>query len=190
MSKIEIKSENVDAAYSVADTKTKIVLDALLGRNKKKVPTLDDYTTIKSYEDACTALGEPADVQFENIPDHIFALMKLETISRTLWGKNFQPMPDAEGNKIYYYPWFALYTQSEIDQINEENRGSLLAAPATHGAAAGFGYLLTHSRSSNSGAYIGFRLCQETEEKARYFGRQFIRIWAEYLKFNFEIVED
>jgi hypothetical protein len=36
-------------------------------------------------------------------------------------------------------------------------------------------------------AYFGFRLCQETEEKAKYFGQQFIELWAEYLKFNFTV---
>ena len=34
-------------------------------------------------------------------------------------------------------------------------------------------------------ANFGFRLCQETEEKARYFGTQFVELWAEYLAFNF-----
>lgn len=34
---------------------------------------------------------------------------------------------------------------------------------------------------------FGFRLCQETEEKAKYFGQQFIELWAEYLKFNFTV---
>jgi hypothetical protein len=55
------------------------------------------------------------------------------------------------------------------------------------GAHAGFGYLYAHSRSSNAGAAVGFRLCQETEEKAKYFGQQFIELWAEYLKFNFTV---
>jgi hypothetical protein len=190
MSKIEIKSKNVDAAYAVADTKTRIVLDALFDRNKKEAPTLDDYTTIKSYEDACTALDVPQDVCFDNIPDHIYALMKLETISRALWGKDFEPRPDAKGGEWYYYPWFALYTQAEIDRMSEADRGALLAAPAHSGASAGFGCLTALYRSSNSFASSGFRLCQETEAKAKYFGQQFIQLWADYLKFNFEIKED
>ena len=28
---------------------------------------------------------------------------------------------------------------------------------------------------------------KETEEKAKYFGQQFIELWAEYLKFNFTV---
>ena len=68
-----------------------------------------------------------------------------------------------------------------------EQRGALLSADAYSGAYAGFGYLLANGRSSYADAGVGFRLCQETEEKAKYFGQQFIELWAEYLKFNFTV---
>ena len=71
--------------------------------------------------------------------------------------------------------------------MNPEQRGALLSASAGDGASAGFGCLCANNRSSNAGAYFGFRLCQETEEKAKYFGQQFIELWAEYLKFNFTV---
>jgi hypothetical protein len=71
--------------------------------------------------------------------------------------------------------------------MNPEQRGALLSASAHHGATAGFGSLYAIDRSSSAGAHIGFRLCQETEEKAKYFGQQFIELWAEYLKFNFTV---
>ena len=65
--------------------------------------------------------------------------------------------------------------------------GALLSASANNGASAGFGYLIALHRSSYAVADTGFRLCQETEEKAKYFGQQFIELWAEYLKFNFTV---
>ena len=71
--------------------------------------------------------------------------------------------------------------------MNPEQRGALLSASAINGALAGFGCLTAVCRSSNAYAYFGFRLCQETEEKAKYFGQQFIELWAEYLKFNFTV---
>lgn len=40
-------------------------------------------------------------------------------------------------------------------------------------------------KAAKANALLGFRLCQETEEKARYFGTQFVELWAEYLAFNF-----
>ena len=71
--------------------------------------------------------------------------------------------------------------------MNPEQRGALLSADASNGAIAGFGYLSAIYRSSSANAHFGFRLCQETEEKAKYFGQQFIELWAEYLKFNFTV---
>lgn len=208
--KIQIEKEKVQAAYKDACDGVKEMLIKMFGKEvcEAAKPTLDDYKTIKSYEDACEVLGltpilsenrnKALCAQFpdhydfrQNMPKHIIALMKLEIISRALWGKNFQPKPDAEGKKTYWYPWFALYTKKEVEEMSEESRkslrGALLAGNAGNGASAGFGYLNTNYRSSNSVADIGFRLCQETQEKAAYFGKQFIELWAEYLAFGFKV---
>lgn len=201
MKTIEVTEKEVKAAFDVAKTEEmKNVLKALFCKDEEGKPNLDDYTTIKTYEDACEALSvEPIfnepnpimnlyGVEYEVEP-HIIALMKLETISRALWGKDWMPEPDASGSKLFYYPVFALYTKSEIDNMDEDERGGLLSASAASGASAGFGCLYTHSRSSFADAYLGFRLCQETREKALYFGKQFLELWAEYLKFGFEVGE-
>lgn len=181
---IEVTENDVKAAFQAAKTdEMKEVLAALFC--KREAPTLDNYKTIKSYEDACEALGVPTIKPDMNLPKHVVALMKLETVSKALWGKNFDPMPDPKGEKCYWYPFFALYTKDEIERLNEVQRGALLSAYAGNGTSAGFGYLGTNYRSSYADAYIGFRLCQETEEKAQYFGAQFIELWAEYLSYNF-----
>ena len=202
MNELTISKEQVAEVYQNASAETKKALKVLFGDESnficKPKPTLDDYTTIRSYEDACEALGEEPlpyepnpimnlyGVEYEVEP-HIIALMKLETISRALWGKDWMPEPDASGSKLFYYPVFALYTKSEIDNMDEDERGGLLSAHATYGAAIGFGCLNANIRSSNAGAPHGFRLCQEDSEKAKYFGKQFLELWAEYLKFNFEV---
>lgn len=182
---IEVTENDVKAAFQAAKTdEMKEVLAALFC--KREAPTLDNYKTIKSYEDACEALGvSPIQPEKMNVSKHIVALMKLETISKALWGKDFDPKPDPKGEKCFWYPYFALYTQDEIEGLNEAQRGALLSADAYHGPGAGFGCLLTDYRSSDAYAFIGFRLCQETEEKAQYFGTQFIELWAEYLSYNF-----
>ena len=205
---IEINSANYDAAYAMADEQTRKVLAVLCGRSDettapaKPAPTLSDYTTIRSYEDACVALGiEPTlnkslivrngdsvEDLFE-LPKHIVAQMKLETICRALWGGEVKVYPDPKGERTYWYPWFALYTKDEMERMNKEQRGALLSARAIYGAAAGFGYLDTYSRSSHSNAYGGFRLCLDTEEKAEYFGKQFVELWAEAIAFNFTVGE-
>lgn len=204
--KVEIEESKLQTAYANACDGIKDFMESLFGKKvfEAAKPTLDDYKTIRTYEDACEALGEtpilsenrkkalcakfPDHYDFrQNMPNHIIALMKLETISRALWGRNFQPKPDGEGSKVYWYPWFALWTKKEVEDMNPEQRGALLSADALGGAGAGFGSLTADARSSYAPAYLGFRLCQETEEKAKYFGQQFIELWAEYLKFNFTV---
>ena len=190
MKVIDVTEKEVKAAFDAAKSdEVKNVLAALFCKPEDRVkPSMDDYKSIKTYEDACEALGEePVGDLGDHVDKHIIALIKLETISRALWGKDWQPKPDPDGSKYFYYPWFALYTQSEMDSMNEEDRGALLGAGANYGAAAGFGYLYAIYRSSASSADIGFRLCQETEEKAKYFGIQFKEIWADYLAFNFTV---
>lgn len=190
MKVIEVTEKEVKAAFDAAKSdEVKNVLAALFCKPEDRVkPSLDDYKSIKTYEDACEALGEePIGDLGDHVDKHIIALIKLETISRALWGKDWQPKPDPDGSKYFYYPWFALYTQSEMDSMSEEDRGALLGANAGNGAGAGFGYLYASNRSSGSGASVGFRLCQETEEKAKYFGVQFKEIWADYLAFNFTV---
>lgn len=190
MKVIEVTEKEVKAAFDAAKSdEVKNVLAALFCKPEDRIkPSLDDYKSIKTYEDACEALGEePVGDLGDHVDKHIIALIKLETISRALWGKDWQPKPDPDGSKYFYYPWFALYTQSEMDSMSEEDRGALLGASASHGATAGFGSLHANGRSSTSLANIGFRLCQETEEKAKYFGVQFKEIWADYLAFNFTV---
>lgn len=193
MKKFEINENDVKAAFDAAKTdEMKNVLKALFCK-RTDAPSLDDHTTIHSYEDALEALGEKSpnleEMEKAGVPKHIIALIKLETISRALWGRTFQPTPDAEGNNWYYYPWFALWTKEEIEYHKDEflKKGALLSGDAIHGASAGFGSLLAYVRSSRAIAGLGFRLCQENETKAKYFGKEFIKLWAEYLAFNFTV---
>lgn len=206
---IEINSANYDAAYAMADEQTRKVLAVLCGRDgettapTKPAPTLSDYTTIRSYEDACVALGfsptilnkplvvaetEDGEDKVE-LPKHIVAQMKLETICRALWGGEVKVYPDPDGNRIYWYPVFALYTKGEMSNMSKDERGGLLSAAANDGAGAGFGFLYAYDRSSYSDAHSGFRLCLDTEEKAEYFGKQFVELWAEAIAFNFTVGE-
>lgn len=131
MRTFEITEKEVAAAFREAESgEAKKILAALFCKEEMVKPTLDDYKTIRTYEDACKALGEPIFEDPNNLPNHIIALMKLETISRALWGRNFQPKPDGEGSKVYWYPWFVLWTKKEVEDMNPEQRGVLLSACA------------------------------------------------------------
>jgi len=149
-----------------------------INSGKSEKPNLNNYRTIKTYEDACNAL-HISPVGHKDFPEHIEALVKLETISSALWGKDF--CPDIEKGNILYFPWFIRYSKEEVKRMDKETRGALFGGSAHHGAVAGFGYLTANNRSSYANAYFGFRLYQETREKAAYLGKQFIDLWTKYL---------
>lgn len=182
--------------FAKGSDEAKALLKDLFGEKFFTRPTLDDHTTIKTYEDACEALGiEPVDFANLAVPYHIKALMKLETISRALWGKNWEPKPQAEwdGRTYFWFPWFCLYTKDEAERIrrNPEDYdcAALFGGIAYIGAHAGFGFLDTGYRPADTDALSGFRLCQESKEKARYFANTFAELWVEYLAFNFTVGE-
>lgn len=193
---LKITSANYEAAYAMADDNTRKILAVLVGDNEttatpsQPAPSLSDYTTIRSYEDACVALGESMDVEklvAAGVPNHIIAQMKLEHICKALWGGENKCQPTADGSKVWWYPVMALWTPGEISNMSDDERRALLSAHADDGAPAGFGYLDADYRSSHSDAYGGFRLCLDTEEKAEYFGKQFVELWAEAYAYNFTV---
>lgn len=193
---LKITSTNYEAAYAMADDNTRKILAVLVGDNEttatpsRPAPSLSDYTTIRSYEDACVALGESLDVEklvAAGVPNHIIAQMKLEHICKALWGGENKCQPTADGSKVWWYPVMALWTPGEISNMSDDERGALLSADAHDGAGAGFGYLFAYGRSSWASAYGAFRLCLDTEEKAEYFGKQFVELWAEAYAYNFTV---
>lgn len=193
---VMLGAAQIKERFAKGSDEAKALLKDLFGEKFFTRPTLDDHTTIKTYEDACEALGiEPVDFANLAVPDHIKALMKLETISRALWGKSWEPKPQAEwdGRTFYWFPWFCLYTKDEVENIkrNPEDYdcAALFGGAALIGAFAGFGSLTADYRPAYTDAYFGFRLCQESKEKARYFANTFAELWVEYLAFNFTVGE-
>lgn len=193
---LKITSANYEAAYAMADDNTRKILAVLVGDNEttatpsRPAPSLSDYTTIRSYEDACVALGESLDVEklvAAGVPNHIIAQMKLEHICKALWGGENKCQPTADGSKVWWYPVMALWTPGEISNMSDDERGALLSALANDGAYAGFGCLYARTRSSWTYAGGAFRLCLDTEEKAEYFGKQFVELWAEAYAYNFTV---
>lgn len=193
---LKITSANYEAAYAMADDNTRKILAVLVGDNEttatpsRPAPSLSDYTTIRSYEDACEALGESLDVEklvAAGVPAHIIAQMKLEHICKALWGGENKCQPTADGSKVWWYPVMALWTPNEISNMSDDERRALLSALAHYGAAAGFGFLSAAYRRSWSAADGAFRLCLDTEEKAEYFGKQFVELWAEAYAYNFTV---
>lgn len=159
MSELKITQEKVTAAFSEANDCPKAIsiLTALFGKQK---PDYTDYHNIKTYEDACEAIGvkpivrllvEDEDGHKEEVADiaHL-AYIKLCTIARAL--NNDPDFPRFTKDEYRYTPWFYLYNQKEIDEMDEEDRNRLVlwGGSANHGASCGLAS--AHSSSGWSDA--------------------------------------
>ncbi len=150
---------------------------------------------VKTFEDACNILGENhpcviaytafehdvmAAVDSKEIAD-VAAYLKLRIIAAAL---NEGWKPEFAENEYRWYPWFYLYTQEEIDDMTEEKKKEisllLWGGSAYDGSCCGLGCVLSWDAFSYSDARCGSRLAVKSEELAKYFGRQFIEIWADY----------
>lgn len=166
---------------------------------KRITPSLDDYTTIKTYEDACEALGinpiervasydKDGEVEVER---SVIAFMKLATIA---WALRGGKKVDFTEKDCWYYPWFYIYSEEYIQDMTQEEKQNVNlikidssrcvahGGNANYGAAAGVGYVYAYDAFSHAGRHYGSRLCflQRDEGIAQYFGKQFIELWAEY----------
>lgn len=144
---------------------------------------------IKTFEDAMKATGMTiplSENQLSYLPKDVVAYMKLRIIAAALnelHETTLEEFPKFTTDEYRYYPWFYLYTQEEIDEMDEEKKKSLLlwGGAASYGAACGF--VSSHSTSAfgYSTSTFAARLAVKTEKLAVYFGKQFRDIWAEYV---------
>ena len=145
---------------------------------------------VKTFEDALDVLGEnhPFVQQYDaTVYDGVnkdnadlIAYYKLRIITAALnegWESQFTE------DEYRYFPWFYLYTQEEWDKLDEEEKesGVLFGGTAYNGAGAGFVCAYSYSAPSAADAYFGSRLCFKTDALARYAGRQFAALYADYL---------
>ena len=109
------------------------------------------------------------------------AYIKLCTIARAL--NNDPNFPRFTKDEYRYTPWFYLYNQKEIDEMDEEDRNRLVlwGGNATDGAVCGLASAYSVSDWSNSPASLGSRLAVKSSEIAIYFGEQFKELWKDFL---------
>ena len=147
---------------------------------------------IKTFEDACNELGEEnvlvqayRTAEFntsgnQNDVSDVVAYLKLRVIAEAL---NEGWEPQFTTDECRWYPWFYLYTQEEIDEMDEEKKKSLwlFGGASYDGARCGLAVASSHSPWSSSHADVSARLAVKSEALAKYFGQQFIDIWSDYV---------
>lgn len=151
---------------------------------------------IKTFEDACNELGEahPLVLQYrfnynneggwndDGYTSDFESYLKLRIITAAL---NEGWTPQFTKDEWRYFPWFILYTQEEIDHMDEDEK-SRVVYRSYYNASAGGGVACAYANSdaSNAVAAIGSRLAFKSRELAIYAGKQFIELYADL---NFRI---
>ena len=147
---------------------------------------------IKTFEDACNELGEEnvlvqayRTAEFNTSGNQsdvsdVVAYLKLRVIAEAL-NEGWEPQFKKE--EYRYYPWFYLYRQVEIDNMDKKKKKKLwlFGGGSYSGAHCGLAVAGSGSTGSNSGAAFSARLAVKSEALAKYFGQQFIDIWADYI---------
>ena len=144
---------------------------------------------IKTFEDARRELGSahPLVEEYETITCRcgglsadILAYMKLRIICAAL---NEGWEPQFTKDEWRYFPWFVLYTQEEIEDMDEDEKSRLVYRSGNN-TSAGVAYAGANNGASYAYANIGSRLAFKSRELALYAGKQFIELYADL---NFKI---
>lgn len=192
---IKISEENALNAYKNASPEGKELLEHLLGKELFKPK--DIMERIKTFDDALQELNTKAlsgdetaailladyESNADNIKNpQILAYMRLAIIAYAL---NEGWEPKFTTDEYRYFPWFCLYTQKEIDEMDEEDKGRVLGRSVNYANAnAGVAFSLSSYASTDSSPSHGGRLCFKTRDLAEYAGKQFLDIWAEFMMFT------
>lgn len=168
-----------------------------ISSNEKEVDLFDTnipiWDRIKTVEDAIAYTGMTLPDNFAELPLDVQAMMKLRIVCAAyneLNNDELDQFPKFTTNEYRYYPWFLLYTQEEIDRMDEEDRSRVLGRSNFNaGANAGVAFSSTYYASSYSSSDHGGRLCFKTEELATECGKRFAKLWGQFFAFLDEEVK-
>lgn len=158
--------------------------------DEQKVDNRPVTERIKTFEDACNALGDkhPFVMQFNYIKgnrktvntfEDVVAYLKLRIIVAAL---NEGWEPKFTEDEYRYFPWFYFYTKEEYDKLDDEVKGRCVLRSGNHTHSYnGFVFCVASNDASYSHASSGSRLAFRTRELAAYAGRQFIEEWADFM---------
>ena len=194
---MEIKKENIVNAYKNGDNSVKEMLRTMFPDIKFETAQAAENRPvterIKTFEDACRELGEEhpfvkawnsvyqgcEDWSKDSDIADVIAYHKLRIITAAL---NEGWQPKFTENEWRWYPWFYLYTEGELAEMDDEwkKKSTVIATDGYETEFVGFAPAGSDSAPSSTVAVTGFRLCYKSEELAEYSGRQFIDLWEDF----------
>jgi hypothetical protein len=158
--------------------------------DEQKVDNRPVTERIKTFEDACNALGDehPLVTQYrltaaaykgDPMTEDFIAYLKLRIIVAAL---NEGWEPKFTEDEYRYFPWFYFYTKEEYDKLDDEEKGRCVLrsglSPVSH-----YGFVVCYAvhDASYSDTFSGSRLAFRTRELVAYAGRQFTEEWADFM---------
>ncbi len=186
---MEIKNENIMAAYNAADESGKQMLRAMFPDMEWNTAQTDNRPIterIKTFEDACNALGEdhPFVAAYNAVEDldewgeDLEAYLKLRIITAAL-NEGWEPQFTQDEDR--WFPWFVLWTEELTGKSDEWKRERRLTTMQYHrGEYAGLAYAASYNAPSYTVASVGSRLCFKSDTLAEYAGKQFIKLWMDF----------
>lgn len=182
MDELKINKATVIDCFNNASEETKDALKHLFGEKVFEF----DYTSIKTFEDACNRIRVSANAlsavgsHFNRAFVQANALYKLMIIQDAI--NDGHPL-DEDGDA--WYPYWVLYSKGEIAEMGEDKRKAngiklLSCVSAADSEFAGVRGANAHHRGASTYAYYGFPLCFGSEAKALYAGKQFESLYLQY----------
>lgn len=158
--------------------------------DEQKVDNCPVTERIKTFTDACNALGEehPLVTQYrltaaaykgDPMTEDFIGYLKLRIIVAAL---NEGWEPKFEKGEYRYFPRFYFYTKEEYDKLDDEVKGRCVLRSGYYtNSYYGFDLTITYHDASYSFTCFGSRLAFRTRELAAYAGKQFTEEWADFM---------
>lgn len=185
---LTISRENALAAYDNTDANGRELLEHLFG--KELFVKKDITERVKTFVDACKVLGSQhpyveqyvateAAFRGEEKSGDFLSYLKLRIITAAL---NEGWEPQFTEDECRYYPWFEFFTQSELNEMSDDEKGRVVGrAFSNSNALGGLACAYASYALSYSSGIFGSRLAFKTRELAEYAGRQFVELYADFV---------
>ena len=139
---------------------------------------------VKTFEDAVRELGEEHPLVKEwhlgdGLSADLEAYLKLRIIAAAL---NEGWEPKFTTDEYRYFPWFVLYTEEEYNELSDEDKSRVVLRSNSYSyTGGGVAFVSADFGSSYTYSSSGSRLAFKNSDLAKYAGKQFIEIYADFV---------
>ena len=187
---ITISKQDLLKAYREAEQSQKEFMKQLFGADTFASNVME---RVKTFQDAVNELGDDnplvqqfvcvCNIAFNNsgvkLDADIIAYLKLRIITAAL---NEGWEPQFTEDEYRYYPYFYLITKEEYEQLSDEDKVRCVGrSDSVANAYGGLVFANAHNGSAYSDSLDGVRLAFRTSKLAKYAGKQFLDIWADFV---------